>query len=209
MNTPVAYDLSRLLLRSFGAGPNGIDRVDLNLARYFLGSEREANCGLLLNRLRPTVIGNHGAAAFLDVIDMAWKENIELADDQAYQAVRRRLLCAPDQKPPAGDSSARVVGARAQRGTTAWRMASALLPQLAMFKRVPKDAIFIHATQYPDAPLFRWLDRRPDVKPVFSFTTCCRSSVPIFSRRKMPKSSGSSWKYFCAMAGPPSSILKP
>jgi hypothetical protein len=73
MNAPVAYDLSRLLLRSFGAGPNGIDRVDLNLARYFLGSERERNCGLLLNRLRPAVIGNRGAEAFLNVVDKAWK----------------------------------------------------------------------------------------------------------------------------------------
>ena len=167
MNVPVTYDLSRLLLRSFGAGPNGIDRVDLNLARHFLSREREANCGLLLNRLRPAVIGNRGAEAFLNVVDKAWKENIELADDQTYQAVRRRLLRAPGQKPQAGDSPARVVAARAQRGTTTWRMASALLPQLAMFKRVQKDAIFVHATQFPDAPLFRWLDRRPDVKPVF------------------------------------------
>jgi len=64
MNAPVVYDLSRLLLRSFGAGPNGIDRVDLNLARYFLRSERGANCGLLLNRLHPAVIGNRGAVTF-------------------------------------------------------------------------------------------------------------------------------------------------
>jgi glycosyltransferase involved in cell wall biosynthesis len=167
MNAPVAYDLSRLLMRSFGPGPNGIDRVDLNLSRHFLGAAGGQNCGLLLNRLRPAVIGGRGAAAVLDIIDTAWKETIERADDRTYQAVRRRLLRAPAQQSQAGDLPARIVAAPASRGTTALRLASLLLPQLAMLRPVPRDSIFIHATHFPIMPLFRWLDRRPDVKPVF------------------------------------------
>ena len=36
-----------------------------------------------------------------------------------------------------------------------------------MLRPVPRGSIFIHATQFPSLSLFRWLDRRPDVKPVF------------------------------------------
>src|SRR5262245_21758330 len=97
MNAPVAYDLTRLMLRSVGAGPNGIDRVDLNLSRYFIGTARGQNCGLLLNRLWPTVIANDGAA-FLDVVEDAWRENLNLADDPTFQELRRRLLCPPAHK---------------------------------------------------------------------------------------------------------------
>ena len=167
MNASVTYDLSRLLLRSFEAGPNGIDRVDLNLGRYFLGSEYQQNCGILLNRLGPAVIGNRGAAALLDLVDKAWRENLDLADDQTYHALRQSLLGPPYQQPQVEYSSKRIVGPSPSPVTTALRIASILLPQLAMLRRVPKGSIFIHTTQFPFSNLFRWLERRPDVKPVF------------------------------------------
>src|SRR5262249_9548006 len=66
-----------------------------------------------------------------------------------------------------GGLSERLVAPMSSRGTIALRIASALLPRLAIFRPVPKDSIFIHATQFPNLPLFRWLDQRPDVKPVF------------------------------------------
>ena len=165
MNAPVAYDLSRLLMRSFGSGPNGIDRVDLNLSRYFFDAESGRNCGILLNRLRPAVIGHASAASFLDIVETAWSENPNLAVDRTFQELRRRLLGAP--APHDGDLPARIVGVPASRSTTALRMASVLLPQFATFRSVAKDSIFIHATQFASMRLFRWLDRRPDVKPVF------------------------------------------
>jgi glycosyltransferase involved in cell wall biosynthesis len=167
MNASVTYDLSRLLLRSLGTGPNGIDRVDLNLGRYFLGSECQQNCGILLNRLGPAVIGNRGAAALLDLVDKAWRENLDLADDQTYHALRQSLLGPPYQQTQVGYSSKRIVGPSPSRVTSALRIASILLPQLAILRRVPKGSIFIHTTQFPFFHLFRWLERRPDVKPVF------------------------------------------
>lgn len=167
MNASVTYDLTRLLLRSLGTGPNGIDRVDLNLSKYFIGSASQQNCGILLNRFGPAVIKNRGAAALIDLVNKAWGENLNFSDDQTYHLVRQRLLRPPNQHPSVGSLPTRIVGPSTSRVTTALRIASIVLPRLATLKRVPKGSIFMHTTQFPSCRLFRWLERRPDVKPVF------------------------------------------
>jgi glycosyltransferase involved in cell wall biosynthesis len=167
VNVSVIYDLTRLILRSFGAGPNGIDRVDLNLGRYFFGNGNNQNYGLLLNRLLPAVIRNRGAAALIDLVDKIWREDLDLASDQTYQVVRQSLLYPLNQKPQLAYSSRRIVGPPTSRTTTALRIASTLLPQLRLLRSIPRGSIFIHTTQFPFVKLFQWLDHRPDVKPVF------------------------------------------
>ena len=167
MTVAVTYDLTRLLLRAFGTGPNGIDRVDLNLGKYFLASERQQNRGLLLNRLRPAVIEARGATELLNLVDTVWRENLDLLDDKTYQLLRQRLLHQPDKHTQGGDTPTRIVGSSTSRGTTALQMASILLPQLALFRQIPRGSIFLHTTQFPFLSLFRWLERRLDVKPVF------------------------------------------
>lgn len=167
VNASVVYDLTRLILRSFEPGPNGIDRVDLNLGRYFFGNGNNQNYGLLLNRLLPAVIRNRGATALIDLVDKTWSENLDLANDQTYQLLRQSLLYPLNQKPQLAYSSKRIVGPPISRTTTALRIASTLLPQLRLLRSIPKGSIFIHTTQFPFIKLFRWLDHRPDVKPVF------------------------------------------
>jgi len=167
MNAPVAYDLSRLLQRSFAAGPNGIDRIDINLARHFLGAGGTQNCGLILKRLRPALIGRRAGAAVLDVVEGAWRENADLAGDRIFQELRRRLIRAPDDMQASGEMPARINGPPVARAATAIQLAAALLPQLPVFRQLPENSVFIHATQFPTMRSFRWLDRRPDVKPVF------------------------------------------
>jgi glycosyltransferase involved in cell wall biosynthesis len=76
--------------------------------------------------------------------------------------LRRRLL---DERDDTG--AARIVRSPVPRPVTAWRIASLMLPQLAALRSVPRDAAFLHATQFPDMKLFAWLDRRTDVRPVF------------------------------------------
>ena len=167
MTVAVTYDLTRLLLRAFGTGPNGIDRVDLNLGKYFLASERQQNRGLLLNSLRPAVIEARGATKLLNLVDAVWRENLELSDDKTYQLLRKRLLHQPHEHTQGGYAPARIIGSSTSRGTTALQMASILLPQLASFRQIPRGSVFLHTTQFPFLSLFRWLERRLDVKPVF------------------------------------------
>ena len=179
MNAPVAYDLSRLLLRSFGAGPNGIDRVDLNLGRYFLGAGQGQNsrhsCSTGCGRQS---IGSRAAGALLDIVESAWRENLDLADDQTFQELRRRLLRAPALQ-AGNDAGAHCGRAGLARGDrTADRVGAAAATGDA--RPVPKNSIFIHATQFPTEPLFRWLDRRPDVKPVFFIHDLLPISHPKF-----------------------------
>jgi glycosyltransferase involved in cell wall biosynthesis len=164
MKAAIAYDLTRLLLRSFGTGPNGIDRVDLGLARHFLTGEGAQNCGLLLSPRGYAVITQRNAEAFLVVIEAAWREDLDLAEDQTFQSVRQRLLGSESH---ASGMRLRIVGAPASRTRTTLRLGSALAPSLLWPRRVPKNSLFLHATQFPTAASFRWLARRPDVKPIF------------------------------------------
>ncbi len=164
MKPAVAYDLTRLLLRSFGAGPNGIDRVDLGLARHFLRMEGAGNRGLLLSPLSYAAISQRGAVAFLAAIEAAWREDVDLTEDQIFQSVRQRLLGSASH---ASGMRSRIIGAPASRTRTTLRLGSALAPSLLWPRRVPKNSVFVHATQFPTAASFRWLARRPDVKPIF------------------------------------------
>jgi glycosyltransferase involved in cell wall biosynthesis len=47
-------------------------------------------------------------------------------------------------------------------------LVGALLPQLRnVFSAPPTHGVFFHATQFPFASMFRWLESRPDMKTVF------------------------------------------
>lgn len=154
MIAPVVYDISRLLLRGFAAGPNGIDRIDLNLARHFLAAPDSR--GAILNRLRPVVVRHAGALT--DRVAAAWNEDCDPAADRAYLALRARLT---------GETLRDAASPSAERRSAAGLAFDILRRLPASGLTVPRNATFLHATQFPSMAMFRWLDSRPDVTPIF------------------------------------------
>jgi glycosyltransferase involved in cell wall biosynthesis len=164
VNRFVAYDVTRLLARYAVSTPNGIDRIDLAYARHFLTERGKASAGVYMQGLQPALLDRKTLAALLIAIDDNWETGGD-ATVSGYQRVkdflRGTLPAAPENtlrraRPPA--LAARLAPLRLLRPRGLRR---------ALFERIPIGAAFIHSTHYPAAHLFRWLRRRPDVKPVF------------------------------------------
>ncbi|WP_294537462.1 glycosyltransferase [uncultured Rhodoblastus sp.] len=171
MSPPLVYDLSRLVTRVLHATPNGIDRVDLLLARHFLlhGEFKTQALGLGFTgpRLMPDRI-SRGAA---DRVAAAWREQaVESPGPQgsrSYEALVARLR---GESPPHGGASRLVV----PRPRRALNIAHALFRHLVPSGRTPlhsapRGAIYFNATHFPLEwkRHVAWLDERRDVRPVF------------------------------------------
>jgi glycosyltransferase involved in cell wall biosynthesis len=160
----VAYDVTRLLRRYAVPSPNGIDRVDLAYARHFLTRAGLSSAGVYMHGLQPALLHAGVVAALLSEIEANWRAGAAdtLSGDQAVKNFLRGRLPA----------IAENVGYRAPSATPSKRLAALRLLRpsglhRALFARIPAGAAFVHSTHYPHDHLFRWLKRRPDVKPVF------------------------------------------
>jgi glycosyltransferase involved in cell wall biosynthesis len=91
-------------------------------------------------------------------VGAAWRESAERADDGVYLWLRERLLSRGGGAAPAP----------MRRRANVLRLASKVLGSIGGIGRpLPQNAVFLHATQFPEMRMFRWLDSRPDIAPVF------------------------------------------
>lgn len=160
---PFVVDLTYVVARLHAAAPTGIERVDATFARHFVGEPGRAAAGLHYGVLRPHVLPPRLAARLVREAGAAWQGDGPAADP-VYQAVAD-WLAGPAR--PSGAARARKQVAplptrlahRVDR--TRWRLAG--------HGRVPADALYLNVAQYgfEYAFPFRWLESRPDVKPVF------------------------------------------
>lgn len=158
LTPPVVYDVTRLVTRGLNAAPNGIDRVDFLLARYFL--ERGAT-PLACAALGPRLADADKARSAIDAIESFWCENAEAAADGVYHSVVDALW---GQGAPRLRSEARLARVlRNGRALSDWGLRVGRPPHAA-----PAGAVYVNATQFLfDRPWYvRWLAARPDVKPV-------------------------------------------
>ncbi|HWB47702.1 MAG TPA: glycosyltransferase family 1 protein [Stellaceae bacterium] len=160
----VAYDVTRLVHRYAVPSPNGIDRIDLALARHFLDRPGTANVGVYLQAVRPSLFETRGVASLLSEMDKNWRDGPP-ASRTDYAGIKARLLHGAP-----GRSA--VEAARRDRPSLKRRLAPYRLLQPQALGRfllaaVPRGAVFVHATHFHKPHLFRWLAQRPDVKPVF------------------------------------------
>jgi len=156
----VAHDVTRLLRRYAVPSPNGIDRIDIAYAGHFITRSPTAHGGVYLHGLEPRLLSRTTLAALLSAMEEHWTEEGSSAQSQ-YARVRERLLGQAGPKATAALRSPPFSRLSPLRLLRPHGLISAL------FERIPDDAVFIHATHFPAARLFRWLRRRPDVKPVF------------------------------------------
>src|SRR6516165_10220428 len=97
----IIYDLTRLIARFLTEAPNGVDRVDLALARHFANRPNENVSALLWTIAGPRLFPTSVARDVVRDVENHWRER-DKEDDPLYEEVVHRLL-AP------GSLSGRIV----------------------------------------------------------------------------------------------------
>ncbi len=163
---PILVDTTRLLTRLKHPSPSGIDRVDLAYARHFLTGEPD-RLAIGIGYFGPRLLPDDKREALIRTITERWREDMPADRDPVLADLRRRLageaaIPGPARSKAAGrlprlkhEVADQVIKAAGFR----WRSA----------EQAPRDAIYLHTSHLRlDRPEhFTWLDRRPDVRPVF------------------------------------------
>lgn len=161
---PVIYDVTRLVTRALNPSPNGIDRIDFALARHFL-AKSDAHA-LVCTALGPRLASAAKALETVCAIESYWREDGDPAQDAVYQSLVAALK-APDSAAQGQIRLARKPGF--ERVARNWRAMRDWAFHLGRpLAQAPQGAVYFNATQFLlDRPWYvRWLDARPDVKPV-------------------------------------------
>ncbi len=162
----IVYDVTHLTTRLQGVTTTGIDWVDRAYARHWAGSERLA-CGLHYGLLSPHLLSPRLVAE----LSMRHERKFNQAD-----ASTSDMACIQLREWLTGRGEPRLPPAPAQRlrerfVEDAASLATKTRLQLVHDRslKIPEGAIYLnvaqHGFEYP--ALFRWLDARPDVVPVF------------------------------------------
>ncbi len=175
---PTVVDLTYVAARLGAATPTGIERVDAAFARHFTAGVGEAPgeaCAIHYGLLAPHALLPRTARRLVDEAAAVWRPATGSADDPVYAAVARWLEGPPRPLRAGPERSGLAVADRLRRWR--WRLA-------ADRAAVPRNAVYLNLAQYAfEFPAFlRWLERRPDVMPVFFIHDLLPLDHPEFFR---------------------------
>ncbi len=185
---PVVFDVTRLMTRFSRPTPNGIDRVDIGYAQHFLNAERGAQAALFgLGGVR--AVQTSAAQAVVEAVARHWQEGGEPDADPVYRALLSALgggVRHASTLPRAASqlSSRRAVVSSLGKliGQGHLFGGGGLFPARSIASSVPQRAIYLNVSQFPlwiDG-YFKWLDRRPDIVPVFFIHDLLPLEMPEF-----------------------------
>jgi glycosyltransferase involved in cell wall biosynthesis len=165
-NRAIVYDVTHLTTRLQGVTTTGIDWVDRAYARHWAGSERLA-CGLHYGLLSPHLLSRGHVAE----LSMRHERKFNQADasqsDFAWRQLRAWLT--EGGKPHLASAPAQALRESFVENAASFAMETRLRLAHDPGLKIPEGAIYFnvaqHGFEYP--ALFRWLDARPDVAPVF------------------------------------------
>ncbi len=166
MPVPVAYDMVRMFSGPLVPTPRGIDRVDLGYARYFAESWR-GDCGGTLPTPWGIVWFERGRLLkLIDRLEDIWSESSDRHDDAGLDEIKSRL--SANRQTSARRRGAPSGSEKARRYADLFS-ASGLPRGLRRLSAAPQNSIYVNIGHVGLAfPWFlAWLQRRPDVKPVF------------------------------------------
>ena len=179
MSIPVAYDVVRLFLGPTIRTPRGIDRVELEYARHLLNDTSREIVGILPTPWGIRTFERDRLLRGLACIEALWSENRPSGDDPVWLRLRAELLGAPvpatipDRPGPfgAGQQARRLLSLIGATGFSFGRSAVSRVPRGAVYLNIGHMGLAIPA-------FLRWLDRRPDVHPVFMLHDVIPIEVP-------------------------------
>ncbi|WP_018265887.1 glycosyltransferase family 4 protein [Methylosinus sp. LW4] len=171
MTRPIVYDATHLVSLGRAAGAAGIGRTDLAFARHFAAHPR-LSCGAHYGVRGPHVLAPSRLARIVaDVTPAA-------TDDSADWTRLRGWLLGEETAP-----SASATAPRDALSQFLWRAPLRLANDAP--RALPPGALYLniaqHACEFP--LLFRWLERRPDMRAVFFVHDLLPLDRPEFFRR--------------------------
>ena len=154
----ILYDLTHLSHRAEIGAPSGIDRVDLMYARALARSPCLAGA-VHYGVSRPSLLAPSELAAVVARAEKRWRG--QARGDPGFARLRGFLIDAAHKTP-------------APRPAPAWRRELARRARIGRYKlksqrEAPQGAVYLNVAQHAleRRAHFRWLSRRPDVKPAF------------------------------------------
>jgi glycosyltransferase involved in cell wall biosynthesis len=175
----IVLDICHLSLGFWRETPAGVDRVDASFAAHFLSADVPNRKALLFTPLGPRAARIADARRIFEGVQIHWGETKRSEEDRAFCRVRDGLagLPSPLRSPQRALSrrfgEALGVGVRAALlHAGAWRRITA----------IGTNAVYLNVSQYPLSrpSYFRWLRKRPDVKPVFMIHDLLPIEYPEF-----------------------------
>ena len=161
---PIVFDMTRLLTRLRFGAPTGIDRVDLAYAdRYLTGTPQ---AGVSVTPLGPRLLRDQATRAVLAALRPRWRSH-DTTTSPAGERLASWLAGPPAAPRHQQENRARPTSLRGA-ADIALRAISASMRREAA-RHAPRDAAYLHTSHLRlDRPeMFRWLEQRPDIKPIF------------------------------------------
>ena len=182
----IAYDVTRLTSRFLNVTPNGIDRVDMALARNFLSDhDGEASGAVFVPSLGHFGLAREGAVELLGLLDRHFGERGASAPDPSLHQIEAWLRDGDDanRNQPQRIRRARgaIVGAALswafRHGSTLGKIAR---------RTLSRGARYVNVSQYPLARegALDWLGARRDVKPAFFIHDMLPLETPEYFRKR-------------------------
>lgn len=177
---PIIYDAARLFLSAASATPRGIDRVEIDYARYLTASWPGEVFALLPTPWGMRLFDRARFARAIAYLEQCWSERGDSADDAVFHAITRRLA-GQDVAPLSATRAARPGGIARMFGmiaATGFSVGRSL-------RHVGRGAIYLNIgqlgwTAWLTTP---WLARRPDMACVFMLHDVIQLEHPAFVSR--------------------------
>jgi glycosyltransferase involved in cell wall biosynthesis len=158
---PIVFDATHLVTRLNRRATTGIDRVDLAYARHFVNRVSPTAAATQYGLFRPHVLS---AARLRSLIEHFERQQLEqdCGEKPEWESLRARLL---DQNPSVGKPASTELYSLARL----FMIQSSFRVAHQLGEAPPLGAIYLNVAQhaFEHHRFFRWLDRRPDVVPVF------------------------------------------
>jgi glycosyltransferase involved in cell wall biosynthesis len=177
----IVLDICHLSLGFWRETPAGVDRVDASFAAHFLSADDPNRKALLFTPLGPRAIPIADARRIFEGVQIHWGETKRSEEDRAFCRIRDALMAQPPSQPRRPQNAAifyrfgkvlRVGAKAAILHFGAWGRIAA----------IGANAVYLNVSQYPlsSPSYFRWLQERPDVKPVFMIHDLLPIQYPEF-----------------------------
>jgi glycosyltransferase involved in cell wall biosynthesis len=177
----IVLDICHLSLGFWRETPAGVDRVDASFAAHFLSADDPNRKALLFTPLGPRAIPIADARRIFEGVQIHWGETKRSEEDRAFCRVRDALMALPPSQPRRSQNAAIIY----RFGKVLRVGAKAAILHFGAWGRIAAigtNAVYLNVSQYPlsSPSYFRWLQERPDVKPVFMIHDLLPIQYPEF-----------------------------